>query len=42
MKDVMLWKRPVTVDQLNARNPGTIHVSLDIVFTEIGHDYLEA
>ena len=38
----MIWKTLVSLDQLNNRNPGTIHETLGIEFTEIGEDFLEA
>ncbi len=37
-----IWKESPTVELLNSRNPGTIHVSLGIEFTDIGDDYIEA
>src|SRR5688572_18539237 len=35
-----IWKKPVTLDALNARNPGTLNESLGIRLSDIGDDYL--
>lgn len=37
-----IWKNDFKLEQLNAMNPGTIHIALGIVFTAIGDDFLEA
>ena len=37
-----IWQFPITIEMLNARNAGTLCDYLDIVFTEIGDDYLIA
>lgn len=37
-----IWQIPITVEMLNQRNAGTLSDHLDIVFTEIGDDYLLA
>ncbi len=41
-KPMPLWTLPITIDALNARRKGTIAEHLDIVFTEIGDDFLVA
>lgn len=38
----MIWTVPATVEQANALRPNTLSEHLDIVFTEIGDDYLTA
>jgi 1,4-dihydroxy-2-naphthoyl-CoA hydrolase len=35
-----IWKKPATVDAINARNPGTLNEALGIRITEIGEDFL--
>ena len=35
-----IWKKSVTLEQLNARNPGTLNESLGIRLTDVGDDYL--
>jgi 1,4-dihydroxy-2-naphthoyl-CoA hydrolase len=42
MAQKQLWKSPVTIDELERWNRGTIHDSLGIRFTEVGDDFLEA
>jgi len=37
-----IWRFPVTVEMLNQRNAGTLSDHLNIVFTEIGNDFLVA
>lgn len=37
-----IWKKPATVEELNAMGERTIHRALGIRFTEIGPDFLEA
>ena len=37
-----IWKSEVTVEQLNRRGSNTMVDHLDIRFTEIGPDYLQA
>ncbi len=37
-----LWRRVLSLDELNAQNEGTMMQPLDIVFTEIGADFLRA
>ncbi len=37
-----IWNHEVTVEQLNGRRRGSMLEYLDIVFTEIGPDYLKA
>ena len=38
----MIWKNKTTLEQLNALSKNTILQHLDIVFTEVGPDYLKA
>ncbi|UKJ08125.1 hotdog fold thioesterase [Solitalea lacus] len=40
----MIWKSPITVEQINQRYGDKNHIGslLDITFTEIGDDYLKA
>lgn len=35
-----IWKRPATVEALNATNPGTLNEALGIRLTEVGDDFL--
>ncbi|HET9482821.1 MAG TPA: hotdog fold thioesterase [Xanthomonadales bacterium] len=35
-----MWKRRWTLDEINARNPGTLNEALGIRVTDIGEDYL--
>ena len=35
-----IWKRPATVEALNASNPGTLNEALGIRLTEVGDDFL--
>ena len=37
-----LWKQPATLEGLNAMNQDTLNAALDIRFTEIGEDYIQA
>jgi 1,4-dihydroxy-2-naphthoyl-CoA hydrolase len=37
-----IWKQPATLEGLNAMNEGTLNQALNIQFTEIGEDYLQA
>ncbi len=37
-----IWRFPITVEMLNQRNAGTLSDHLNIVFTEIGIDFLIA
>lgn len=37
-----IWKRPATIEGLNALNDRTMGGAMGIEFTEIGEDYLEA
>ena len=36
----MVFRRRWSVDELNARNPGTLNEALGIRFTEVGEDYV--
>ena len=38
----MLWKQPATIEGLNTLNHNTMSGHLDIVFTEVGPDFLTA
>jgi 1,4-dihydroxy-2-naphthoyl-CoA hydrolase len=37
-----IWARPYTLEEINKRSEGTLAEYLDIVFTEIGPDFLTA
>ena len=37
-----IWKTPITLEELNARNKGTMSDFLGICFIEIGDDYIKA
>ena len=38
----MVFRRRWSVDELNARNPGTLNEALGIRFTEVGEDHVRA
>lgn len=38
----MVFRRRWSVDELNARNPGTLNEALGIRFTEVGEDWVRA
>ena len=38
----MIWQRSWTLDELNARNEGTLNEALGIRYTELGDDHLVA
>lgn len=35
-----IWKKPATIEALNASNAGTLNEALGIRYTEVGDDYL--
>jgi len=37
-----IWIKPVTLEQLNQRSVGTLLQHMGIVFTNVGHNFLEA
>ncbi len=37
-----IWRNPMTLEALNALNAGTLARHLDIVFTELGDDFVRA
>src|SRR6059058_3432266 len=40
---IVIWnKSPITTDELNKLSEGTMGQHLNIVFTEVGHNYLKA
>ncbi len=39
---MIIWRSPQTLESLNAASAGTMVQRLDIVFTEIGDDYIRA
>lgn len=42
MGEKVIWKRPLTLEALNAMGGGTLVEHLDITFTEVGPDFLRA